>query len=181
MKSIDHRSRGWRPATAGARPASGASADGGGPGVRPRDRRDAPACDSRRRHHGRPACGVGGRGTAPEPRRAPATEPATRCCPRVRVADTATSRYSGRPGDTRAEGWSSARRGATPPPRAERWGLPLFCDERLQRLDVERLLGHDLFQPPVFVLELLEPLHLAQLHPAVLRLPAGTGRAWSSV
>jgi len=30
------------------------------------------------------------------------------------------------------------------PPRAERWSLPLFFDDRLERLDVERLLGDDL-------------------------------------
>src|SRR3954466_6782470 len=62
--------------------------------------------------------------------------------------------------------------GATPPPRAERWGLPLFCDDRLERLDVERLLGDDLFQTAVFVLALLQPLPLPELHPAVLGLPA---------
>jgi integrase-like protein len=59
--------------------------------------------------------------------------------------------------------------GATPPPRAERWGLPLFCDDRLERLDVEGLLGHDVLQPAVLILELLQPLQLNELHPAVLR------------
>ena len=41
-----------------------------------------------------------------------------------------------------------------------------------QRLDVQRLLGDEVFQPTVLVLELFEPLHLTQLHPAELRLPA---------
>src|SRR5436190_18491330 len=51
-------------------------------------------------------------------------------------------------------------------------GPTLFCDDRLERLDVERLFGNDLFKPAVFVLDLLQPLHLAELHPAVLCLPA---------
>jgi hypothetical protein len=51
-------------------------------------------------------------------------------------------------------------------------GPPLFCDDRLERLDIERLLGHDLFQPTVLVFDLFQPLHLAELHAAVLRFPA---------
>ena len=55
-------------------------------------------------------------------------------------------------------------------------GLPLFSHHRFQRLDVERLLGDDEFQPAVLILELLEPLHLAELDaaerfPAIVRLP----------
>src|SRR5262249_52302589 len=62
-----------------------------------------------------------------------------------------------------------------PPLRAERWGLPLFCDDRLQRLDVECLLGDDVFQSAVLVLDLLQSLELAEFHPAVLGLPAVVG------
>src|SRR4029453_16107061 len=61
---------------------------------------------------------------------------------------------------------------SAPPPRAARWGLPLFCHHRFQRLDVQRLFGDDVFEPAILVLELLQPLHLAQLHAAVLRFPA---------
>src|SRR4029453_12230991 len=62
-----------------------------------------------------------------------------------------------------------------PPSRAARWGLPLFCHHRFQRLEVERLFGHDVFEAPVFVLELLQSLQLTELHPAVFRLPAVIG------
>jgi hypothetical protein len=51
-------------------------------------------------------------------------------------------------------------------------GLPLFSPHRFQRLDVQRLLGHDVFQPPVLILQLLQALEFAQLEAAVLRLPA---------
>src|SRR4030095_16847928 len=61
---------------------------------------------------------------------------------------------------------------SAPPPRGARWGLPLFCHHRFQRLDVQRLLGDNVFQSAVLVLELLEPLHLTELHAAVFRLPA---------
>jgi hypothetical protein len=37
-------------------------------------------------------------------------------------------------------------------------GPTTFCDDRLERLDVERLLGHDVFEPSVLVLDLLQPL-----------------------
>jgi hypothetical protein len=36
------------------------------------------------------------------------------------------------------------------------------------------LFGDDVFQSPILVLELLQPLHLAELHTAVLRFPAVT-------
>src|SRR5262245_4692407 len=51
-------------------------------------------------------------------------------------------------------------------------GLPLFCHHRFQRLDVERLLGDDVLEPAILVLELLHALQFAQLHAAVLRFPA---------
>jgi hypothetical protein len=41
-------------------------------------------------------------------------------------------------------------------------GPTTFCDDRLQRLDVERLLGDDLLQPAILILQLFQPLHLAQ-------------------
>jgi hypothetical protein len=44
-------------------------------------------------------------------------------------------------------------------------GPTTLCD-RFQRLDVEPLLGHVLFQAAILFFELLEPLHFAQLHPA---------------
>src|ERR1035438_5401007 len=57
------------------------------------------------------------------------------------------------------------------PPLAAPAGSPLFCDYRLQRPNVHRLLGHDVLQLPVFFLQLLQPSRLAQPHPAVLALP----------
>lgn len=46
----------------------------------------------------------------------------------------------------------------------------------LQHLNVQSLVGHDLFQPAVLVFEFLEPLGFLGLHPAVLRSPAIEGR-----
>ena len=43
-----------------------------------------------------------------------------------------------------------------------------FATDSLERLDVERLLGHDMFEPPVLVLDLLQPLELAEFEAAVL-------------
>ena len=45
-------------------------------------------------------------------------------------------------------------------------GPIIFCHHGFQRLNVQRLLSDNGFQPAVLVLELLEPLHLTQLHPA---------------
>src|SRR5688572_5874333 len=73
-----------------------------------------------------------------------------------------------------AAGWCRAS-AATPPPRAERWGSPFFCNHRFERLDVQRLLCDDLLKSAILVLELLQPLHFAQLHSAVLGLPAVIG------
>jgi hypothetical protein len=50
-----------------------------------------------------------------------------------------------------------------------------LCHHRFQRLDIQRLLGDDVFQAAVLVLELLQPLHLAQLHAAVLGFPTVVG------
>ena len=49
----------------------------------------------------------------------------------------------------------------TVPPFASPWALPVFCGDRLQRLNVQRLLRHHLFQPPVFVFQLAKLLHVA--------------------
>lgn len=46
-----------------------------------------------------------------------------------------------------------------------------FSHHRFQRLNIDRLWRDDVLQPTVLFLELLEPLHLTELHPAVLRLP----------
>jgi hypothetical protein len=43
-----------------------------------------------------------------------------------------------------------------------------YRDHRPHRLQVERLLGHDLFQPAILVLELSQPLDVAELQTAVL-------------
>src|SRR5713226_9751586 len=50
-------------------------------------------------------------------------------------------------------------------------GLPLFCQHHLQRVEVQRLLRHDLLQPPVLFLQLTQPPGLVHFHAPVLRLP----------
>jgi hypothetical protein len=51
------------------------------------------------------------------------------------------------------------------------WALPVFCGECLQRLDVQRLLRHHLFQPPVFVFQLAEFLHITDFQSGIFRPP----------
>ena len=46
-----------------------------------------------------------------------------------------------------------------------------FCDDGLEGLDVERLLGDDLLESTIFLFERFQPVHLAQHHAAVLRFP----------
>jgi hypothetical protein len=41
----------------------------------------------------------------------------------------------------------------------------------IQRINVQRLLGHDLFQPRVLVLKQTHPTHFADFHPLEFRLP----------
>jgi hypothetical protein len=48
-------------------------------------------------------------------------------------------------------------------------GPTIFCDDRLERLDVERLLRHDVFESAVLVLDLFQLLELTEFHAAVLR------------
>src|SRR5439155_17725617 len=57
-------------------------------------------------------------------------------------------------------------------PRAWPQALLLFCQHRPQRLDVQRLVGHHLLQPPVLILQLPQPSRFTDFQPAVLRLPA---------
>src|SRR4051812_13561528 len=66
--------------------------------------------------------------------------------------------------------------GHGPRPAASPWASPFFCEHLLQDLHVEGLVGDDLLQSPVFVLELLGVLLLAEADPAILRLPAVEGR-----
>ena len=56
-------------------------------------------------------------------------------------------------------------------PSVSPWALPVFCGDRLQRLDIERLLGHHLFQPPVFVFQLAQFFHIADFQARVFRPP----------
>src|SRR5690554_4311843 len=48
----------------------------------------------------------------------------------------------------------------------------LVSQEVLQDLEIQRLVRHDALQPPVLVLQLLEPACLRDLHAAVLPAPA---------
>src|ERR1035438_5583029 len=58
------------------------------------------------------------------------------------------------------------------PPLAAPPGSPLFCDYRLQRPDVHRLLGHNVLQLPVLLLQLPQPSRLAQFQAAEPALPS---------
>jgi hypothetical protein len=49
---------------------------------------------------------------------------------------------------------------------------PFFCDHRLEHLDVERLVGDHRLQPSILILKGLQLLCVADLHLAVLSLPA---------
>src|SRR5207253_5313064 len=60
-------------------------------------------------------------------------------------------------------------------PRAWPQASLLFCQHRPQRLHVQRLLGHHLFQPPVLIFQLPQPSRFPDVQPAVLRLPAVVG------
>jgi hypothetical protein len=71
----------------------------------------------------------------------------------------------------------SAQRARPPtgPRLASPWARPVFCGERLQRLDVQRLLRHHRLQPPGFVFQLAERLHVADFKPRILGPPLITG------
>src|SRR5207302_5230142 len=71
----------------------------------------------------------------------------------------------------------AARSSGTRPRRSSRLpevlqALPVFCEHVFQRPVIQRQLGHHVLQLPVLVFQLLQPLGLAAVHPAVLRLPA---------
>ncbi len=53
--------------------------------------------------------------------------------------------------------------------------VPVFCSDCLQRLDIQRLLRHHLFQPPVFLFQLAQCLHVADCQAGVCRLPRKEG------
>lgn len=62
--------------------------------------------------------------------------------------------------------------GAPLPRRSLRLGpYQFFCVDRLQRWDVQRVLRHHLFQPPVFIFQLAQLLHRAHVKPSVLCPP----------
>jgi hypothetical protein len=50
-------------------------------------------------------------------------------------------------------------------------GVTTFLDHRFQGGDVQRLVGHDVFQAPVFVLELSHAFGFIELEPAKFRSP----------
>src|SRR6185437_599631 len=66
---------------------------------------------------------------------------------------------------------AQSARPATGPPFVSPWALPVFCGDRFQRLDVQGLLRHHLFQPPVFVFEVAQLLHIADFESRILRPP----------
>src|ERR1051326_8625966 len=56
------------------------------------------------------------------------------------------------------------------------WKAPaVFSHDPLQRFLVQAQIGHQLLQPPVLILQTLQPLCLTDIHPAVLRLPGVDG------
>src|SRR5205807_106231 len=80
-------------------------------------------------------------------------------------------------GAARRSGTPDARRGpcgpsASGPPGAAGPGLPISRCHLLQGVDLELLVGDDPLQLGVLALELLQPLDVVGLHPAVLRAPA---------
>ncbi len=54
---------------------------------------------------------------------------------------------------------------------ASPWALPVFCVNGFQRLDVQRLVRHHLLEPSVFVFQLAEFLHVADLEAGIFRPP----------
>lgn len=56
-------------------------------------------------------------------------------------------------------------------PLASPWALPVFCGDRFQGLNVQRLLRHHLLQSPVFVFQVAELLRIADFEPGILGPP----------
>src|SRR5207247_6719661 len=84
------------------------------------------------------------------------------------AASSGAARRSGTPDARRAPCGPSASR----PPGAAGPGSPVARRHLLQRVDLELLVRDDPLQARVFALELLQPLDVVALHPAVLRGPA---------
>jgi hypothetical protein len=91
--------------------------------------------------------------------------------PLVGDSDTATCSDPAPRGDTPAVGSAQSVQPDTGPPPSSPWALPDFCGDRFQRLNVQRLLGHHLLQPPVFLFELAPLLHVADFQARILRPP----------
>jgi hypothetical protein len=67
--------------------------------------------------------------------------------------------------------------GEHPTASRQAMGLAIVCEQRLQSLNVQRLLGDSLFWPAILVPELLQPLHLAELQAAELSPSSGNASA----
>ena len=106
------------------------------------------------------------RGCAP-----PAGASPSRAGPRSRsaTARSAASSDAGRPAGTPDAPTPGDGASSTRPRHAGGPGSPFSPLQILEHRDVQRLLGHDLLQPRVLLLERLEPLGLVLLQRAVLR------------
>jgi hypothetical protein len=60
-------------------------------------------------------------------------------------------------------------------------GVTIFCADILQNRVVEHLLGQQLLQPRVLLLERLQPAGIGNVHAAVLRLELVEGRRGDAV
>lgn len=69
-----------------------------------------------------------------------------------------------------------APRTREPPPSASRRASPFFCCDILQDCVVQHLLGQELLQPRVLVLERLQTAGVGHIHAAILRLELVEGR-----
>jgi hypothetical protein len=70
------------------------------------------------------------------------------------------------------------RRPSPPRPRAAALTRsPLFCQQILQDLDVQRLVGHHALQAPVLIFQGTEPLRLVDFQTAILAAPLVEGLA----
>src|SRR5581483_11067250 len=67
--------------------------------------------------------------------------------------------------------WLHSQRTASALPPCALRAPPVFFNHRFQHLLVQAQIRHQLLQPPVFILQLPQPLRLAHTHPAILRFP----------